>query len=311
MIGYIIRRILFAVPVIFGLLLFIFAVARALPGDPITVMFGEFEPPPETRQRLEEALGLDQPVIMQYLLYCRRAFVGDWGKSIITGEPVFLLTLHRFGATLELATTSIVMAAVAGLIFGYFGARKQGTIVDKITRLVSTAGFSMPVFWWGLVLILIFSVYLRVLPPMGRGGLECLILPALTLATINFGIIARLTRACMLDALTQDHVFAARAKGLTERVIFIRHVLRNALVPIFTFVGLRFGLLMGGAVITETVFAYPGIGKLIVDAIFMRDYPVIVGGILFVAIIVCIINLVIDIIYLVLDPRIRYERRVV
>jgi len=308
MIGYIIKRILFTIPVIFGVLLFVFVVARALPGDPITVMFGEFEPPPETRQRLEEALGLDKPIFIQFLLYCQRAFTGDWGKDIFTGEPVFFLVLHRFGATLELAATSIVIAAVLGLVFGYLGARKQGTPTDKITRLVCIAGFSMPVFWWGFVLILIFSVYLGILPSFGREGPGHLVLPALTLATVNFGMIARLTRACMLDVLTQDHVFAARAKGLTERVVFIRHVLRNALVPIFTFVGLRFGLLMGGAVITETVFAYPGIGKLIVDAIFRLNYPVIVGGILFVAIVISIINLVIDIIYISLDPRIRYER---
>lgn len=311
MIGYILRRILLTVPVVFGVLLFTFVIARSLPGDPITVMFGEFEPPPEIRERLEKALGLDQPVFMQFLLYCKRVFMGDWGKSIFTGEPVLLLVLHRLGATLELASTSILIASLIGLALGYVSARRQGSIVDKAARLASIAGFSMPVFWWGLVLILVFSVYLGLLPPAGRGGVERLILPAFTLATANFGLIARLTRACMLDTLTQDHVFAARARGLPERIVFTRHVLRNALVPVFTFIGLRFGLLMGGAVITETVFAYPGIGKLIVDAIFMRDYPVILGGILFVAVLICIINLIVDVIYVYLDPRIRFERRVV
>lgn len=311
MIGYILRRILLTVPVVFGVLLFTFVIARSLPGDPITVMFGEFEPPPEIRERLEKALGLDQPVFVQFLLYCKRVFMGDWGKSIFTGEPVLLLVLHRLGATLELASTSILIASLIGLALGYVSARRQGSIVDKAARLVSIAGFSMPVFWWGLVLILVFSVYLGLLPPAGRGGVERLILPAFTLATANFGLIARLTRACMLDTLTQDHVFAARARGLPERIVFTRHVLRNALVPVFTFIGLRFGLLMGGAVITETVFAYPGIGKLIVDAIFMRDYPVILGGILFVAVLICIINLIVDVIYVYLDPRIRFERRVV
>lgn len=311
MIGYVIRRILLSIPVLFGVLLLVFAISRGLPGDPITVFSGEFTPSPEVRKSLERELGLDQPLAVQFLLYCRRTFTGNWGKSIFTGEPVSSLTLHRFGATLELAVMSIIIAATIGLPFGYLGAKRMGTLTDKIVRVLCIGGFSMPVFWWGLLLILIFSVYLAILPPMGRNGIENLILPSLTLATVNFGMIARLTRACMLEVLTQDHVFAARAKGLTDRTIFIRHVLRNAIVPIFTFVGLRFGLLMGGAVITETVFAYPGIGRMIVDAIFMRDYPVIVGGIFFVAVAIFIINLLVDIIYAGLDPRIRYERRAI
>lgn len=308
MIEYILRRLLFTVPVIFGIILFVFVIARSLPGDPITVMFGEFEPPPEIRQRLEKELGLHEHMFVQFLIYCRRVLSGDWGKSIFTGESVLLLAFRRFGATLELASASILIASIIGLMFGYISARKQGGVVDKIIRLISTAGFSMPVFWWGLILILIFSVYLGLLPPGGRGGVEHIVLPAFTLATVNFGLIARFTRACMLETLTQDHVFAARARGLPERVVFTRHVFRNVLIPVSTFIGLRFGLLMGGAIITETIFAYPGIGKMIVDAIFMRDYPVILGGILLVAIMICVINLIVDVIYVYLDPRIRFER---
>lgn len=309
MIEYILKRILLTIPVIFGIILIVFIVARSLPGDPITVMFGELEPPPETRRMLEEELGLNQPVFVQFLIYCRRVLSGDWGKSVFTGESVLLLALRRFGATLELALSSILIASAIGLTLGYVSARRRGGVADKAIRLVSTAGFSMPVFWWGLVLIFIFSVYLEALPASGRGDIRHLILPALTLATVNFGLIARLTRACMLETLTQDHVFAARARGLPEKVVFIRHVLRNALIPVFTFIGLRFGLLMGGAVITETVFAYPGLGKMIVDAIFMRDYPVILGGILLAAIVICAVNLIVDVIYVYLDPRIRFERR--
>jgi len=306
--GYLAKRLLQAAPTILGSILLVYGIARALPGDPITVMFGELEPPPEVREELEKHLGLDQPFIIQYFIYLRRIISGDWGKSIFTAEPVLEFTLRRFQATFELTILSIAIASAVGLAVGFASAMRRDTPTDKVLRLASTAGFSMPVFWWGLLLILLFSVQLGLLPPMGRGGFQHLVLPALTLATFISGMIARLTRASMLEVLTQDHVTTARAKGLSETVVWTKHVLRNALIPIATFVGLQFGTLLGGAAITETVFAYPGVGKMVVDAIFTRDYPVIVGGLLFVVIVILITNLIVDMIYAFIDPRVRYER---
>lgn len=305
MLRYLVRRFFTLIFTFFAILLFTFILARLLPGDPITVMYGEFQPPPEVRAALEKELGLDQPIFVQFFLYMLRMLKGDWGLSVHSRLPVFELAKDAFIATLTLTALSILLAASLGLALSYVSIMHYGRSIDKIIRGVSVGTFSLPVFWWGYILILIFAVHLRLLPAGGKGGFEHLILPSLTLAIVNMGIITRVSRAAMLDALMQDHVVLARAKGLSRRAVMLKHVVRNALVAIVTVVGLRFGVLLGGAVITETVFAYPGMGKMIVDAIFSRDYPVLIGGMFVASLAVMIVNLIVDLAYAFLDPRVR------
>jgi len=309
LLNYIAYRLTLYIPTLFIILFVVFTLVKLLPGDPIRVMYGEINPPPEVEAALREKLGLDKPFIVQFLLYVYRIFTGDWGKSIATGEPVLELAVRRFTATLELTVASLAIATAVGITLAYIAAMKPNSAIDRLIGIMSMAGYSMPVFWWGLILILIFSVNLKLFPPGGREGLESLVLPALTLATVNFGIIARVSRAAMLEVSTQDFVAAARARGFSERRVMMAYVMRNAVITIVTLVGLRFGILMGGAVITETVFAYPGIGRMIVETgIFARDYPVLFGGVVFVALVVMTVNLVVDILYAIVDPRARVAR---
>ncbi|MEM1645297.1 MAG: ABC transporter permease [Ignisphaera sp.] len=311
MIRYIINRIIFYIPTLLVILFLVFLMIRSVPGDPIRVMYGEHEPPPEVRKVLEERLGLDKPIYAQFLLYLKRILVdGDWGKSVSTGEPVLQMILTRFRATLELTVVSIAIAATIGIGLALLSVYKLNSIIDKCVRIVSIASYSLPVFWWGLILILIFAVNLGILPPGGRGTPMHLVLPSITLAIANFGMFARVSRASMLDVLVQDFVVVGKAKGLSDKALLIFYILRNASIPIATVVGLRFGVLMGGAVITETVFNYPGVGKMIYDAILSRDYPVIFGGVLFIAIVVMTVNLAVDLAYYSLDPRVRLEKKV-
>ena len=306
--SYVAYRALLYIPTLFIILLITFSLVKLLPGDPITIMYGELGPPPEARRALEEKLGLDKPLVIQFFLYAYRIFTGDWGKSIFTGEPVVELVLRRFAATLELTAVSLAIASAIGIALAYIAVRRPNSLADRLIGIASMASYSIPVFWWGLVLILIFSVSLKLLPPGGRGSLENLVLPSLTLAIVNFGLICRVSRAAMLEVYSQDFVMAAKARGLSERRVILKYVMRNAAIAIVTLVGLRFGILMGGAVITETVFAYPGVGRMIVEGIFSRDYPIIFGGIVFVALVVMTVNLIVDLIYLALDPRVRIAR---
>jgi peptide/nickel transport system permease protein len=306
--SYVAYRVLLYIPTLLVIFFIVFSLVKLLPGDPIVVMYGELAPPPEVRKALEEKLGLDKPFIIQFLLYTYRILTGDWGKSIHTGEPVLELVIRRFTATLELTVASLAIASATGITLAYIAVMRPNSIVDRFIGVLSMAGYSMPVFWWGMILILIFAVNLKLLPPGGRGGLESLILPSLTLATVNFGMIARVSRAAMLEVYSQDFVMAARSRGLSERRVVVLYVMRNAAVAIVTLIGLRFGILMGGAVITETVFNYPGVGRMIVDGILARDYPVVFGGVVFVALVVMTVNLVVDLLYAILDPRARVTR---
>jgi ABC-type dipeptide/oligopeptide/nickel transport system permease component len=306
--GYVAYRVLLYIPTLLVIFFIVFSLVKLLPGDPIVVMYGELAPPPEVRKALEEKLGLDKPFIIQFLLYTYRILTGDWGKSVHTGEPVLELVIRRFTATLELTVASLAIASATGITLAYIAVMRPNSIVDRFIGVLSMAGYSMPVFWWGMILIFIFAVNLKLLPPGGRGGLESLILPSLTLATVNFGMIARVSRAAMLEVYSQDFVMAARSRGLSERRVVALYVMRNAAVTIVTLVGLRFGILMGGAVITETVFNYPGVGRMIVDGILARDYPVVFGGVVFVALVVMTVNLVVDLLYAILDPRARVTR---
>jgi peptide/nickel transport system permease protein len=306
--SYVAYRVLLYIPTLLVIFFIVFSLVKLLPGDPIVVMYGELAPPPEVRKALEEKLGLDKPFIIQFLLYTYRILTGDWGKSVHTGEPILELVIRRFTATLELTVASLAIASATGITLAYIAVMRPNSIVDRFIGILSMAGYSMPVFWWGMILIFIFAVNLKLLPPGGRGGLESLILPSLTLATVNFGMIARVSRAAMLEVYSQDFVMAARSRGLSERRVVVLYVMRNAAVAIATLVGLRFGILMGGAVITETVFNYPGVGRMIVDGITARDYPVVFGGVVFVALVVMTVNLVVDLLYAILDPRARVTR---
>ncbi|MCC6044943.1 MAG: ABC transporter permease [Desulfurococcales archaeon] len=306
--SYVAYRVLLYIPTLLVIFFIVFSLVKLLPGDPIVVMYGELAPPPEVRKALEEKLGLDKPFIIQFLLYTYRILTGDWGKSVHTGEPILELVIRRFTATLELTVASLAIASATGITLAYIAVMRPNSIVDRFIGILSMAGYSMPVFWWGMILIFIFAVNLKLLPPGGRGGLESLILPSLTLATVNFGMIARVSRAAMLEVYSQDFVMAARSRGLSERRVVVLYVMRNAAVAIATLVGLRFGILMGGAVITETVFNYPGVGRMIVDGILARDYPVVFGGVVFVALVVMTVNLVVDLLYAILDPRARVTR---
>jgi ABC-type dipeptide/oligopeptide/nickel transport system permease component len=306
--SYVAYRVLLYIPTLLVIFFIVFSLVKLLPGDPIVVMYGELAPPPEVRKALEEKLGLDKPFIIQFILYTYRILTGDWGKSVHTGEPILELVIRRFTATLELTVASLAIASATGITLAYIAVMRPNSIVDRFIGILSMAGYSMPVFWWGMILIFIFAVNLKLLPPGGRGGLESLILPSLTLATVNFGMIARVSRAAMLEVYSQDFVMAARSRGLSERRVVVLYVMRNAAVAIATLVGLRFGILMGGAVITETVFNYPGVGRMIVDGIIARDYPVVFGGVVFVALVVMTVNLVVDLLYAILDPRARVTR---
>lgn len=311
-VSYIIKRLFLTFLSIIGVITIVFIILRMIPGDPVVVMLGGYG----TWEEMEAArkfLGLDQPIYVQYFRYLQRLFLGDWGYSITAGvigaEPVLPLVLRKFFASLQLALTSTILAAIVGIILGILSAARRGR-TDKIFRIISLLGFSMPVFWTGMIFVLVFSLRLRLFPSIGGGGPQHLVLPTLTLTVYLFGIFTRVTRAAALDVIHQDFVFIARAKGLKERRILISHILRNSLIPVVTVGTLQFGSLVGGAVITETVFNYPGLGSLIVQSLYKRDYPVVQGGMLLVAIVIALVNLISDFLYMYLDPRIRYTKRV-
>ncbi|MDR7464774.1 MAG: ABC transporter permease [Armatimonadota bacterium] len=305
MAGYVGRRLLLLLPVLLGVLTVVFVLMRAVPGDPARLIAG-----PEATQTELEAVrrewGLDAPLPVQYLQYLSRVARGDLGESIRSRRPVTVELAARFPNTLRLALASLLIMTVLGVSAGILAATHQNTFLDYASMAVALVGISMPIFWLGLMLMLLFSLYLGWLPATGRDGPAHLVLPAITLGTALTAVVARITRASMLEVLRQDYIRTARAKGLSERLVVWAHALRNALIPTVTVVGLNFGGLLSGAVLTETVFARPGIGRLIVDAIEMRDYPVVQGGVLLVALTYSLVNLIVDVAYAFIDPRIRY-----
>ena len=333
MLTFLFKRLAVVVPTFIGITLLVFSLIRMIPGDPVEAMSGERGMDPERHARLLHEFGLDRPLPVQYGEFVWKALHGDLGFSIVSHEPVLSEFLDRFPATFELALCAILFAAVVGIPAGMLAAVKRNTPVDYGVMGVSLAGYSMPIFWWALLLILYFSVHLDWTPVSGRLAIEFdpprvtglmlidtwlsgeegafrsalshLILPAIALGSIPLAIIARITRASVLDVQNEDYVRTARAKGLPPRQVDSRHVLRNAMLPISTIIGLQTGLLLSGAVLTETVFAWPGIGSWLKDAIFSRDYPVLQGGILFLAVVFVVVNLLVDISYAILNPRIR------
>ena len=308
----ILRRILIAIPTLFLVSLFVFALQRALPGDPFLVIAGE-ERDPEVIARLREIYRMDDPIFVQFFAWLGQVVQGDFGRSLRTGEPVLGLILQKLPVTIQLATASILVAICIGIPIGILAARRKGTIVDYSASAVALSGLSIPNFWFGIMLILLVSVHLKWLPASGFESIfehpweaiKRLIMPAFVLGNGLAAFLMRHTRSAMLEVLRSDYVRTARAKGLDEDTVVHRHALRNALVPIITLTTLLFGELLAGAVLTEQVFTIPGFGKLIVDAVFNRDYGVVQGVVLCTAIGFILMNLIADILYIVVNPRLR------
>lgn len=304
MLGYVGRRSLQSLLLLWLVTVVVFGLLHLTPGDPAAIMLGEQATPEQVRD-LRHALGLDAPLPVQYGRFLGRALHGDFGFSIRAQRPALEVVLERLPATLLLTAGAFLFALLVGMPIGIVSSVKRLTVWDHGSMALALMGQSMPVFWLGLMLITVFAVQLRWLPASGMGGPQHLILPSVTLGTFLIGLIIRLTRSSMLDVLRQDYVRTARAKGLGERAVILRHGLKNALIPVVTLLGLQLGLLLGGAVITETVFAWPGVGSVTVTAIHQRDYPVVQCAVLVSAVLVVSINWAVDVLYHYLDPRIR------
>ena len=304
---YILRRILIAFPLILGVTTVVFVMLRvALPGDPAKVMAGD-RASPELIEQIRHNLGLDRPVIEQYLIFLRNFVQGDLGRSVKFREPVVGVIVKAFPFTATLTFLCVTIGTTLGLVIGVMTAVYQRTWIDNFGIVVAVLFYSIPTFWLGLMLILIFSVGLRILPVQGVGTWKHFVLPVTTLGLGQSALIARLTRSSMIEVLSTDYVRTARAKGLSQRHVLIRHALQNTLIPVITVVGLSVGGLLGGAVITESIFGLPGVGRLAIDAISNRDYPMIQGAVILVAASFVFVNLLVDIIYAFVDPRIHYE----
>lgn len=304
---YIARRLLGALPVLWGVATLVFVVMRLLPGDPATLMLSEGGGSAEAIAELRLELGLDDPLLVQYGHYVSRLLRGDLGTSLFTHRPVITTIAEQLPSTIELALAAMLMAVCLGTVLGVVAAVRHGTWLDTLAMTISVTGVSVPIIWSALLLIWLFSLELALLPATGQGGPTHLIMPALVLGFASSGAIARLVRTSLLEIFDQDFINTARAKGLRERTLLVRHALKNALIPVITIVGLQFGFLLGGTVVTETIFSRPGIGRLMVDAILWKDFPIVQGVVLLVALVYTLINLTVDIAYTYLDPRIRYD----
>lgn len=336
MLTFILKRIGLVIPTFIGVTLLTFALIRLVPGDPIELLVGERGIDPARHAALRADLGLDKPLLTQYGIYVSDVLSGDLGRSIVTKTPVLSEFLSLFPATVELALCAIVFAIAIGIPLGIFAAVRRGSVFDYTTMGVALTGYSMPIFWWALLLILLFSVQLGWTPVSGRmsvmyyvepvtgfmlidtllsgekgafqSAVSHLILPAIALGTIPLAVIARMTRSSMLEVLGEDYIRTARAKGLSPLRVIALHALRNALIPVVTVIGLAVGVLFAGAILTETIFAWPGVGKWLVESVRRRDYPVLQGGVLLVASVVMAVNLFVDILYGLINPRIRHQR---
>lgn len=338
MISRITQRLLKALPTLFGISFLSFVLIRLIPGDPVMLLLGERGADPETYKHMQEALGLHLPWYEQYFTFLKGIFSGEMGTSIISKQSVSSEFWARFPATLELGVFSMIFAVVLGIPLGIIAAAKRNSIVDYLLMGGSLLGYSMPIFWWGLILILILSVQLGLTPVAGRisvmydidvwtgfllidtltetvrseegfapflSALRHIVLPGVVMGTIPLAVTARMTRSSMLEVLSEDYIRTAKAKGLSNMAVVARHAFRNALIPIVTVVGLMFGSIITGAILTETIFSWPGIGKWIVQSVNQRDYPVIQGGILYIGVLVILVNQGVDILYSLLNPRLR------
>ncbi len=306
MVHFIVRRILQTIPVLFGVIVITFILMYLVPGDPVVSMVGE-RYDEETIHKLRKELHLDDSLPMQFVHYVSNVLRGDFGKSFVTGGSVSEELLIKLPNTLILAVASMIIAIITGLTMGIVSSLRPQSILDKITMLFALAGISVPVFWVGLMLVLFIGVFLQWLPPTGFGGIEYIILPAITLGLRSAAYLARLTRATMLDVLNQDYIRTARMKMLPEWKVILKHGFPNILIPIITVIGTDFGSYLSGAVLTESIFGWPGIGRYALEAILKRDFPVIQGTVLFMALMFILANLIVDIFYGIVDPRIRIE----
>ena len=303
---YVLKRILLLIPVLLGVSLLVFAIMSLTPGDPAQLILGE-NAPKEAVLKLREEMGLNDPFFMQYFRFVKNAIMGDFGRSYTTGREVFGEIFARFPNTLILAVIGIIISVCIGLPIGIISATRQYSFLDSFSMVIALLGVSMPVFWLGLMLILTFSVKLGWLPSGGFDGLKSIILPAVTLGVGSAAIITRMTRSSMLEVIRQDYIRTARAKGVAEKVVINKHALKNALIPIITVVGLQFGHLLGGAVLTESVYSWPGVGRLMVDAIRQKDTPTVLAAVVFLAAAFSVVNLLVDILYAYVDPRIKSQ----
>jgi dipeptide transport system permease protein len=336
MLRFLLTRASLVVPTFIGISLLVFVLVRLIPGDPIETMAGERGIDPAQHERLRHEYGFDRPVIVQYGLYLGRLAHGDLGRSIVTHKPVLEEFAELFPATIELSVCAILFALVIGIPAGILAAVRRNSVLDHGVMAVSLTGYSMPIFWWGLLLILLFSVQLGWTPVSGRiavlyfieaktgfllidsliagdfaafrSALSHLILPAIVLGTVPLAVISRMTRSAMLEVLGEDYIRTARAKGLSNFRVVAIHALRNALIPVVTVIGLQVGVLFTGAILTETIFSWPGVGKWLIDGIARRDYPVLQGGTLMIGAIIMSINLLVDVTYGIINPRIRHPR---
>ena len=307
MIKYILKRILYLIPVMLLVTLIVFFLMSITKGDPARIVVGE-SASLEAVEAMRESMGLNDPFFIRYLRYVRDLFLhGNMGTSYKSGLPVMKEITSALPSTIRLSLAAITIAILIGIPIGIISATKQYSFFDNFTMILGLIGISMPVFWLGLLLILLFSVRLGWFPPSGLTSFRHVVLPAFTLGTQSIAVFARMTRSSMLEVIRQDYIRTVRAKGLPEIMITFSHVLRNALIPIVTVIGLQFGQLIGGAVLTETIFSIPGIGRLMVQALKNRDYPVILGCVLFISVMFCLVNLVIDVIYAFLDPKIKAQ----
>lgn len=305
MLQFIIKRTLMIIPVLLGVSIIVFGIIEMTPGDPVTLMLGE-RAPEEQREQLRERLGLNQPAPVRYLRWVGGVVRLDLGRSIRSNRPVVAEIRARMGPTFELALIATAVAVIIGIPIGVISATRPNSVADHFFTLASFLGLAMPVFWQALVMILLFSFTLKWFPASGRGdGWQYYVLPAATLGTSAIASITRMTRSTLIEAMSQDYVRTARAKGVQRNSVIYRHALRNALIPVVTVIGLQFGGLLAGAVITETIFAWPGIGRLAVDSIRSKDFPVVQGVILVFALAYAVVNLLVDVLYAYLDPRLR------
>lgn len=307
---YLQQRALSGVVVLIGVSILTFIMLHLLPGDPIDYMFAmsQGDPPSEEQvQALREQLGLDEPLPVQYLTYVTNAVQGDLGDSIFLRRGVLDVILDNVRYTLELTICGLAFALVLGFVLGILAAAKRGTWIDSLTMVLSLVGLSMPFFWLALLLVLVFSIRLDVFPATGQGSVSQLVLPTIAIGITSAGTIARLVRSSMLEVLRQEYMVTARAKGLPGRTVLVRHALRNAVIPPLTVAGLQFGRLMGGAVVTETIFARKGLGTILVNGILSHDFKLVQGILLFIAVIYILVNFIVDMSYAIIDPRIRFS----
>lgn len=303
---YVLRRIGLLVPVVLGVVTVVFLIVHLIPGDPVEIMLGE-QARAVDREALRHEMGLDKPIHLQYVAFLKGLVRGDLGHSLHTKQPVLTSIARRLPATIELAAAAMAVAMLLAIPLGLLAAYKKDSLVDQGSMLFALLGISMPNFWLGPLLIIVFSLKLGWFPVSGRGSLAHVVLPAITLGTAMAAILTRMTRASMLDVIKSDYITTARAKGVRESLVVLKHAFRNALIPVVTIVGLQIGSLLAGSIITETIFAWPGIGRLTIQAINARDYPLVQGCVLIIALGYVLVNFATDLLYGLIDPRIRYE----